>query len=654
MDAEKRWAVAWAERARLLHIARLRVPTKEDAEDVVAEAIARVGTQQNLPLSAVPAWLTRVVVNLCVDRQRRLKTQRAALERAELRPEPVPSHEDDVVARAEALWVAAAVQDLPERQATTLRLRADGLDNGAIARRLDLSVASIEGLVKRSRSVLREALRAAGAVAVALWAMARASRRPATIVAAASVALLLAIVPWTGPPGDLETPPPRALPALPAQAAPRASSSPTTKGATGLPQSTAERPKAVRVAAPTSARSRIGQPLPYAGPRCLAPYCLPIVDDTADASLGSTAPKGWSPADLHDYLDEPAYSSSASGRRPLVAVVSWFGFPFTADDLAVYRRTFQLPACTMTDGCLQLHTASAPEAADETASSLAFGSVYAATPRTVGRSYGMNPGAEQAQMLQGVSATCPECRLALVVAETDSINDLSAAFKRAQALRPAAIITNLSLPHDPARDQAPLLDPALYDGSLVLVAGGRGGFDPTVGTVPGRLPNVVMVGGTEVDDGLVVSNGDNATFCNTDVSRPSWQTRLGTGCSGRAGMDLVLPGGKYSGLAVYVSGGVKDGRGWYHPGHTTQAVAVFGGLLARHGLNDVVHAPADLYAHPEWFADITRGTSGCYASGCTNDQTQDDSSCRKTVLCTSRPGWDGPSGLGEPRHLPWR
>jgi hypothetical protein len=119
----------------------------------------------------------------------------------------------------------------------------------------------------------------------------------------------------------------------------------------------------------------------------------------------------------------------------------------------------------------------------------------------------------------------------------------------------------------------------------------------------------------------------------------------------------VLPAGDETGLSVYISGGLSAGRGWYHPGHGTQAVAIFGGLVARHNLADVVRGPGDLYAHPEWFADITAGSTDCMRQGCTYGLGENSGrGCppASRQLCDARRGWDGATGLGEPRALPWR
>ncbi len=649
MSAEDRWIEAWRQRERLLRIARRRLPTREDAEDVVAEAIQRAGTQDGLPADSVPAWITRVTINLCIDRQRRLATQSALVQRAELRPDPLPSHEDDVANRAEARWVAGELDALPTRQAKALRLRAEGLDNPEVAARLGVTVATVEGLVKRSRAALRLALRAAGAAAVGAWAVSWRGRRAPALIAAVSV-LMLALLPWSGDPPPARLPDPGRAPV----STTRIGTTPTEPTATPELIHSQKRPaRDPAVVIPgRDVDPLIGTALPYEGPRCLAPYCLPFVDEQADLTLGTAAPRGWSPADLRHYLGEPAWHQPSADRRPLVVILSWYSFPWVADDLAVYRRTFRLPPCDASDGCLSVRTV--PSVDSENPLSAAQQLSSTAATRTAGRSYNANPAAEQAQMLQGVSAACPECRLALVTAASTYVPDQVQALEVVRGLEADVVVTKLDVATAADGSTAVLEDPRLYDGPLVLAGGGVGGHTAGLGSAPRRFPNVVAVGGTAVTDGRVIADMDNESFCNTSLPQPIWQKASHTGCRGRAGMDLSMPAGPNAGLAVYISGGLRDGRGWYRPGHAAQAVALFGGLFARHNLRTAVRGPSDLYAHPEWFADLIDGSTACLPDGCTKEPGA-SAACLTAApqLCTAGRGWDGPTGLGEPRYLPW-
>jgi RNA polymerase sigma factor (sigma-70 family) len=644
------WEVAWAQREHLLRIARSRVLTREDAEDVVAEAFRRAGGQDDLPLDAIPAWLTRVTVNLCIDRHRRLLTQRALLQRPELRFDDEPSHEELISDRAEAAWLAAAVDKLPLRQAEALRLRADGHSNAAIAARLSVSVTAVEGLLKRSRAVLREVLKAAGVLLAAFWLRSSSSRRSAA-VALIGLVVTLMLQPWQAAPI-----PPEGTPRSPAAWAPRAAevtdalSSPHSMGAP-FPHSSA---RAVAGPAPRSSFDPlIGTGPAYDGPHCLAPYCLPVVDRVADRSLGSERPEGWSPADVRDYFGEPAWSPQAAARRPTVVIVSYGVFAWTEGDLRVYRRTFHLPACGRVDGCLTLLTGPDSESGVQRVKSLALEVPAQLSPRSAGMTYNGAPAVEQAQLLQGVSAICPECRLVLVRAASQGQGNLVAAFRLAAKVKADLMVTEIE---STDLGDVDLSAPAVYGHGLVISSGGVLGFTGESLPSPLSLPNVIGVGGTDVVAGRLQAVVDTETYCNTRVRQPLWQAPMHTGCPGRAGVDVAAPGPHNEGLSTYVSGGLPGGRGWYHPGHNVQAAALVAGLFARHHLDAVVHGPADLYAHPEWFADIVHGDNACTAAHiCQTSASSDPAGCLPGApqLCYSRLGWDGPTGLGEPRRLPW-
>src|SRR5581483_6193055 len=58
---------------------------------------------------------------------------------------------------------------------------------------------------------------------------------------------------------------------------------------------------------------------------------------------------GYKPADLASAYNLP----SGGGKGQTVAIVDAFDDPNAEADLAVYRSTFGLPACTSSNGCFQ-------------------------------------------------------------------------------------------------------------------------------------------------------------------------------------------------------------------------------------------------------------------------------------------------------------
>lgn len=148
-----------------VHMVALRfLGSAGEAEDVAQEAFWRAwraAPRWRTGEAAFSTWLHRVVVNLCIDRERRRKFRRwLSLESA---PEPAvsePDAEQRVGAAATLAAVSADIGRLPERQRAAILLSADGeRSNAEIAAMLGVSEKAVESLLVRARRTLRAALR---------------------------------------------------------------------------------------------------------------------------------------------------------------------------------------------------------------------------------------------------------------------------------------------------------------------------------------------------------------------------------------------------------------------------------------------------------------------------------------------------------------
>lgn len=144
-------------------IARRVVGSRAEAEDMVQEAFLRVWQKAAgwKPESAGGAkfttWFYRVLMNLCIDRTRRVRP--GPLEAAGDPPDERPDGFDAVAANETAARVKAAVDGLPERQRAALALcHYEGMSNIEAAAVLDLTVGAVESLLVRARRNLRAAL----------------------------------------------------------------------------------------------------------------------------------------------------------------------------------------------------------------------------------------------------------------------------------------------------------------------------------------------------------------------------------------------------------------------------------------------------------------------------------------------------------------
>jgi RNA polymerase sigma-70 factor (ECF subfamily) len=144
---------------RAAGLARRLAGSESEAEDVVQEALLRVwiNAPRWRPLAAFRTWFYRIVVNLCLNRQRRapLVGLDEAADVRDSSPNPGEQMEHDQAAQRLAL----AIAELPERQRVALTLTySEGLSNAETADVIGTSVSSVETLLVRARRTLRERL----------------------------------------------------------------------------------------------------------------------------------------------------------------------------------------------------------------------------------------------------------------------------------------------------------------------------------------------------------------------------------------------------------------------------------------------------------------------------------------------------------------
>jgi RNA polymerase sigma-70 factor (ECF subfamily) len=143
----------------MLGLARRILRNAADAEDVAQEALMRVWTHAPRwqPLALFRTWLSRVVVNLCLDRKRRAPW--VELEAAGDIVDPSPGAAEKAETDERARMVAGAIDKLPARQRSAIMLTyGEGMSNAEVAEILDTSVSAVETLLVRGKQNLRRAL----------------------------------------------------------------------------------------------------------------------------------------------------------------------------------------------------------------------------------------------------------------------------------------------------------------------------------------------------------------------------------------------------------------------------------------------------------------------------------------------------------------
>ncbi|MBX3553708.1 MAG: RNA polymerase sigma factor [Pseudolabrys sp.] len=146
--------------ASVVALARHIVRNGADAEDIAQEAMLRVWTHAPRwqPLASFRTWLTRIVVNLCLDRKRRATP--LPLDVAGDPADNTPGVEQQLEASEADRRVNAAIDALPPRQRAAIALTyRDGLSNAEAAEALGTSVSALETLLVRAKQKLRSELR---------------------------------------------------------------------------------------------------------------------------------------------------------------------------------------------------------------------------------------------------------------------------------------------------------------------------------------------------------------------------------------------------------------------------------------------------------------------------------------------------------------
>lgn len=338
---------------------------------------------------------------------------------------------------------------------------------------------------------------------------------------------------------------------------------------------------------------------------------------------GTTNPAGYHPADLQSAYALASAAASAGGTQT-VALVDAYDDPNAANDLGVYRSTFNLPACTTANGC------------------------FRKVNENGGTSYPTANGgwAQEISLdLDMVSAICPNCHILLVEASSATIADLGTAVNEA-ALLGATEISNSYGGAESSADTS--YDTAYFDhpGIAVTAAAGDGGYGVEY---PAASPYVTAVGGTTLTPDSSVARGwtesawsGTGSGCSAVEPQPSWQSSLSnitsTCPANRAVADVSADANPNTGVSVYDSYAYHGQKGWLVFGGTSVATPIIASVYALAG-NASTASGANLP-----YADAVSSGS----SPTINDVTTGSNGSCGTDLCNAGPGWDGPTGLGTP------
>jgi subtilase family serine protease len=326
---------------------------------------------------------------------------------------------------------------------------------------------------------------------------------------------------------------------------------------------------------------------------------------------------GYTPQNLagaYKWADPTGSTWNPNGQT--VAIVDAYDNPNAASDLAVYRSQFGLPPCST--GCfakVNQRGGTAPPAGDT------------------------GWGQEIDLDIEMVSAVCPNCKILLVEADSNSFADLGAAVNQAYALGATAISNSYG--GGEFFGETSYAGPYNHPGVAITASSGDGGYGVEV---PAAYNTVVAVGGTSLSSSATSRGWSESAWsgagsgCSQLVAKGSWQTDAG--CSRRMVADVSAVADPNTGVAVYDSYGSAGGANWYVFGGTSVAAPIIASVYGLAGNAGTTDYPARFaYASPGSLFDVTSGSNG----NCTRRK---NTSTR--YFCTAGPGYDGPTGLGTP------
>ena len=318
---------------------------------------------------------------------------------------------------------------------------------------------------------------------------------------------------------------------------------------------------------------------------------------------------GKTPANLQSAYNLP---SASDGSGQTVAVVNAYDDPNAETDLATYRAEFGLPACGSSNACFQKVNEEGQASNYPTANS--------------------GWALEESLDEDMVSAICPNCKVVLVEANSNSLLDLGKSVDTAVKIMGASVVSNsYGAPKDKYGIGGRFYH---HPGHVIVASAGDSGYKVAM---PAGFPFVVAVGGT-----TLVTSTDSRGWSETVWSgtgsgcvltrpKPSWQTDKG--CHWRTMNDVSADANPSTGVAVYDT--YNEG-GWIVVGGTSVSSPLVASIYALAGNASSENAAESLYQSGASLFDVTSGSNG---------------TCHRTYLCTAEPGYDGPTGNGTPNGI---
>lgn len=144
---------------RFYRVAYRYLHHREESEDMVQDAFLKLWEEphrwQPDKGAAFTTWFYRVVVNLCLDRQKR-KAPLPMLEEVEYEDTDTPNQEESLGVRQQQLRLEKEIRELPDRQQTALNLCFyEELSHEEAAKVMGVGIKALQSLLMRAKASLK-------------------------------------------------------------------------------------------------------------------------------------------------------------------------------------------------------------------------------------------------------------------------------------------------------------------------------------------------------------------------------------------------------------------------------------------------------------------------------------------------------------------
>jgi subtilase family serine protease len=318
-------------------------------------------------------------------------------------------------------------------------------------------------------------------------------------------------------------------------------------------------------------------------------------------------PAGYGATDLR-----AAYRIPNRHSHETVGVVVAYDYPSAEADLNAYRKHFGLPPCTSDSGCFTKINQRGEQ----------------------GDYPYPDPGwsVEAALDMQMISAACPTCHIILAEADEATPKDLATTARAVAAA--GAVVSNNSYGVPEHTGVRSLNASYNIPGVTAVASSGDEGY--SAANFPASSPQVISVGGTVLHHAPGPRGWrENAwhyggSGCSAYFQKPSYQHDSDCGMRTYADVSAVAHD-----VAVYDTFWGGPNHPWLQVDGTSISSPLIAGMIGAAKAAGI--RPKALYAAPSHaFHDVRLGHNGF---------------CDGSYICTSLPGYDGPTGLGTPRGL---